>query len=75
MTEIDLYTRDGCTHCENVKKILKSRSIPYTEHKLITEDNVKAVKELFPKASQLPIIAVNGKWVEHLSDLRYLIEG
>lgn len=72
--DIQLYSRNGCYHCENTKKILQSRQIPFTEIKIDVDIDVAVVKEKYPQANTLPIIVVDGNWISHLSELRYILE-
>lgn len=70
---VEVYTRMMCSHCDRVKKILNTHSIPFIEHKIDVEITIEQVKEKFPSAKMLPVIVVDGNWVEHLADLRQLL--
>lgn len=72
--KIEMYTRHGCGQCENVKKIFKSRSISFTEHRVDVDVELSVVKEKYPQAKALPVIVVDDNWVEHLAELRTLLE-
>jgi len=70
---VEIYTRDGCTLCEEKKAQLRSQNVPFTEYvidKDVTRDSVKAA---FPRARMLPVIVVDGVWMKDDSRLQMLL--
>jgi glutaredoxin len=61
--DITIYTRDGCSLCEQTKQALQKKNIAYSEQKIdetITRDEVV---KLFPEAKKLPIVTIDGTWI------------
>lgn len=66
---IILYTRDGCSYCEQSKNILINRNLDFKEFKIgenITRDEVI---KLFPTAKLLPVIIWNDEYIGGYEEL------
>ncbi len=60
---IDVYTRPGCAHCDNVKTLLNSKNIPYNAYVIEQDITLDDVKKNFPLASSLPIVVIDNIWI------------
>ncbi len=70
---IEIYTADGCTHCKTTKDLLESRNLTYIEHKVDVEITREEVKKLFPQARMLPVVLVDGNYIESPESLQLLL--
>lgn len=71
--KIELYTRVSCGYCDQVKKLLKDKGLPYKE--FIIEQNItrEQVLEKFPTAKTLPVVVVDDEWIGGRDELFRLI--
>lgn len=53
---IKLYTRDGCSYCDNAKALLENFGTKYQEIKIGVDITRDSVVEMFPDRKVLPII-------------------
>ncbi len=52
---VTLYTSENCgVYCDNARALLQERGIPFTEKKILTEDERSAFKKLFNDNDLLP---------------------
>lgn len=72
---LELYTKDGCPVCNQTKQYLISNNIDYTEYKIGQNIERSQVLAKFPNAKVVPIIVVDGKEVNGISELKLLTEG
>lgn len=70
---IEIYTRDGCSHCIEIKQFLSSRNVDYIEMKIGKDVDREEVLSKFPDQKSLPIIVLCGDVVGH-SELKFMIE-
>ena len=57
---IVLYTKQNCMFCENAKKLLQSKNIPYSEQVLGSDFTRELILERYPDASTYPIVVIDG---------------
>jgi glutaredoxin len=70
---IEIYTRDGCPHCTDIKMFLKNKDINYHELKIGVDVERNDVVAKFPDQKTLPIITLNGDVVGS-SELKTIVE-
>lgn len=70
---INIYTRDGCPHCTEIKQFLKNRNVDYNEFKIGVDVQREQVLEKFPDQKTLPIITLNEDIIGS-PELKMLIE-
>lgn len=74
--KIELITREGCSLCEDTKRILEGRNIPYTEKVIGTDLTRAQVFELVPELTQgtmLPLVLVDDTWIGGRTEIvRYI---
>lgn len=70
---IDIYTRDGCTHCVAIKQFLTNNSVGYNELKIGVNIQREEVLAKYPDQRSLPIITINGDVIGS-DELKTIIE-
>lgn len=60
---IELYTKPGCSRCDQSKKFLREKSIPFTEIEVEKDVSREVVLDKFPGAKMLPVVVVDGTWI------------
>jgi glutaredoxin 3 len=70
---IEIYTRDGCPHCNEIKQFLKNKDINYNEFKIGVDVERNDVVAKFPDQKTLPIIVLSGDVIGS-SELRLIVE-
>lgn len=70
---IEIYTREGCPHCTEIKRYLKSKEVAFTELKIGVDVERSVVLEKFPDQKTLPIIVLSGDVIGS-SELRLIVE-
>lgn len=58
--KIEIYTRDGCPHCVEIKQFLTNRKVGYTEYKIGVNIERDSVITKFPAVKALPILTLEG---------------
>lgn len=71
---IEVYTREGCLHCNRTKFALRDGEYPFIEHKIGVDVDRETVVSMFPEQKMLPIIVVNGQVVGSFEALQNLID-
>lgn len=56
---IVIYTKDDCSYCSRVKKLLTNANWDFKEIKVGRDISREDVKELFPTMKTLPIVVMN----------------
>lgn len=56
--KIEVYTRDGCPHCVDIKQFLSNRKVGYTEFKIGSNISRDEVISKFPDVKSLPIVTL-----------------
>ena len=71
-----VWSKDGCTHCDQAKNLLKSKGINYEERNIMGDTwTIEQLLEAVPTARTLPQIFVDGNYVGGFTELRkYLLE-
>ncbi|MBL8387466.1 MAG: glutaredoxin family protein [Hydrogenophaga sp.] len=64
---VTLYAGKDCTPCDNGRRYLNTRGIPYTEKTVNTNDDVAALKRL-SGATNLPLLTVGGQHIKGYSE-------
>ena len=70
---IDLYTRDGCAHCERAKRLLTGNNIAFNMKQIGVDIDRDSVLELFSNNKTLPIIVLDGEPLGSIEELQTLI--
>lgn len=70
---IEIYTRDGCSHCENAKAFLNRWNHKFTEYKIHIDVTRDMVLETYPGVKMLPIIVIDGNYIGGYKDLIALL--
>lgn len=60
MTAIEIFTKEDCPICVDVKQFLKDRGVKYTEYMIGKGITREQVLTLFPNAKLVPIIKYEG---------------
>ena len=56
--KIEVYTIDGCSYCEKVKKYFNDRNIPFTEIKIRDPETLEKVEKLVGEPV-VPVIVID----------------
>ena len=62
MTEIIIYTMDGCPYCIKAKQILNSKKVSFKEIKVVTDEDWEKLEKLTSQET-VPQIFINGKHI------------
>jgi glutaredoxin len=54
---VTLYTSDGCQACDGARRLLQARGVPYTEKRVISEEDAAALERMF-SARTVPSLTV-----------------
>lgn len=69
--KIVVYSKSACPNCEAAKKLLASKSLPYTEIKIDNEEErVAFFQRCGPSVRQMPQIFINDQRVGGFEGLR-----
>lgn len=71
---IELYTRHNCPACVEMKKILSAKNIEYAERIIGQNTTVAEIREKFPTATHVPILAVKRHVLGGVEELEALIK-
>ena len=70
-----VWSNEGCTYCEQAKKLLESKGIAYEERNLATGTwSVQQLQEAVPGARTVPQIFVDDKYVGGYTQLVELLK-
>lgn len=61
--KIDIYTKPGCSWCDDTKKLLVKHDIDYIEHVIGFTVSRDEVLEKFPGATVLPLVLLDDVWI------------
>ena len=67
---IEIYSRSGCTFCDQAKVLLRSRSVPFTEKMLGVDFTRDQLIEWFPHATTYPVVVEDGFHIGGYTELR-----
>ena len=72
----EIYTKDGCPHCVEAKRLLTKHNKQYVEHKIgengVTKETINAKIGGGAQIRTVPQIFLEGKYVGGCSDLKKL---
>lgn len=68
--EITVYSKSNCTLCDSAKRLLKSKSLVFTEHNLDDEDDREAFNKQHPNVRQMPFVLINDQPVGGFAGLQ-----
>lgn len=76
MSELTIYTMDGCGHCKAAKAILNFKDVPHKEVHVPNDMTTADFVTTFPGVRQFPCITdENGKYIGALKELQeYLLQ-
>lgn len=74
MSLVEIYSRDTCGACQNAKKMLSEKNVPYVEYKVDVDITRDDLLKKFPNARSLPVIIFNGKQITEVTDFQLLLE-
>ena len=66
--KVELYTKDNCPRCQTAKQVMASRKVEYTLRHVPKDISRDDFMNKFPKARQMPVFAVDGKYIGGLSE-------
>ena len=69
-----VWSNEGCTYCEQAKKLLASKGIEYEERNLAEGWSVQQLHEAVPGARTVPQIFVDDKYVGGYTQLVELLK-
>jgi len=74
MTEVVIYTNEGCSYCTMAKELLAKHGLPYTEKKLGSDFTREYILEHYPGQTSYPVIVIDGMNVGGYNGLKsYLV--
>ncbi|MCB1907402.1 MAG: glutaredoxin family protein [Rhodocyclaceae bacterium] len=68
---VTLYTGESCPLCENARKMLSARGVPFTEKKVATREEFDALTERFNGNGMVPSIEVGREKYSGFTDERW----
>jgi len=70
MSEIEIFTGPGCSHCESAKRMLKEKGLDFTERNVSEPGVMDELRERLPRARAIPQVFVDGAHIGNDQDLR-----
>lgn len=74
MKEIVVWTKYGCTYCDQAKALLKQKSMKFEERKIGDGWTKEDLLEAIPSARTVPQIVIDGDKIGGYSELKKLFE-
>ena len=75
MKNVEIITKEECSHCDNAKALMRSKKIEYTEYYLGLDYTREQILETYPSQKTLPIILIDNELIGGYNDLvEYLRE-
>lgn len=74
MKEIIVWTKYGCTYCEQAKGLLKQKGMIFEERKIGDGWTKEDLLEAIPSARTVPQIFIDGKLVGGFNELKTALE-
>ncbi len=65
---VTLYTSDGCPPCDTGRRLLQQRGVPYSERRVITEDDAAALERLLG-ARTVPALSIGAQPLRGFNEL------
>lgn len=69
MTDIIIYTTEGCLYCQRAKALLDSKGVQYTEYRVDDSPELREEMESKSQRRSVPQIFINGQHVGGSDDL------
>ena len=66
---IEIYSKDDCPFCDRAKAWFQQHGFTYTEHSLLTEEQILAFQQACPGARTVPQIIIDNKNIGGYDDL------
>lgn len=57
---IEIYSKNGCTFCEQTKQLLRMHNKDFIEYKLDEDFSREILLSRFPEATTYPVVVVDG---------------
>lgn len=57
--KLDVYSKDGCSHCVNLKGFLVRNQITHNEYKIGENITLESFKEQWPDIKYLPLVVAD----------------
>jgi glutaredoxin 3 len=73
MPDVELFSGPQCAYCEQAKKLMGQKQIPFTEFNVANPVNMEEFQRRLPRAQSIPQIFVDGKHIGNDQDLKELI--
>lgn len=74
--DVIVYTTDVCPYCQQAKRLLTERQIPFKEVSLVGNDELRTkLSEENGGWRTVPMIFADGKFIGGYDDLRALLTG
>lgn len=70
MSEIEIFTGPGCTHCDAAKRFLQAHGLDYVERDVSDPEVLSELQTRLPRARALPQIFEDGAHLGNDQDLR-----
>ena len=64
---VTLYTSNSCTPCDTGRQLLQTRGVPYTERRIVTEDDAAALERLVGGRT-VPALTIGAQPLRGLSE-------
>jgi glutaredoxin 3 len=71
--QVIVWSKDGCSYCENAKALLESRNIQFEERKIGYGWDKDALLAAVPNARTVPQIIINGEAIGGYTELSALL--
>jgi glutaredoxin len=60
---IEVYTRDGCPYCDQIKSVFAAKGWAYSERKLFRDFNREEFNNMFGQGSTFPRVLIDNKLI------------
>lgn len=72
--QLEIYTKDNCSYCEQAKVLLDINELSYKQHKIGENITREEVMAKFPNVRTVPLIVIDEKYIGGYNELRdYLL--
>ena len=61
---LEVYSKDGCSRCVDLKNLLESKNILYSEYKIGENITLESFKEKWPAVRQLPLLVSDDQKID-----------
>ena len=75
MTRAVVWSKDGCSHCDQAKGLLKIKGIEFEERNINKDWTREQLLEAVPEARTLPQIFLDDKLIGGFTELRKHFQG